>query len=67
MQFVKSLSFQDRDLFLTHEIIQLGYSLEQVETVKKTKATTVFLDLIQKSRKEIYEFVNAIQNLPKDR
>ena len=63
MQFVKSLSYQDRDLFLTHEIIQLGYPIEMVETVKQTKATTVFLDLIQKSRKEIYELANAIQML----
>lgn len=60
---MKSLSTEDRDLFLTNEIINLGYSLDQVETVKKTRAYTVYLDLARKDRESIYQMISWIQQM----
>ncbi len=60
---MKSLSVEDGDLFLTHEIIQLGYAIHEVETIKQTNAYTVYMDLARKDREMIYKLIEWIKQI----
>lgn len=43
--------------------MNLGYSIDQVEVIKKTKAYAVYLDLAKKDREAIYQMIGWIQQM----